>query len=612
MKIQFKQNGGGIPPFNYYTPITYQGKSSQVTTGDIKDNKDETSTKDILELIKGLKGLPSDIDYFTNRIRQFFANPFTKDNPSSLVSMYASIVRDANRFQFSQTQFQNSKTEISNKGGLDEIAIDPYGRVLAKDENGEIKYLSPTEYYNNRDKYVKVTNDDLLTQRAYNSPLDDNILTIVNSGTGMKTVTDRINSMINSLGTTEYKESNLTNGEKAGFRLLTTLAASAGIKAANIESLYKSELITKDQQNQIEAALHYVFTNLTDSEKALILSKTGDANEAKKYIYSLYAAKSSPLISIENTPYELKNGEDGVGKVKSNPLLQMLNGEGAVQAPFTMVTKDGTAGFNVTASYLPTINNIKSDCSIEELLSNSNLQGMMYMYGRRHITFGDQELSPDDLQHVMYSNQGVSIVYLPSIITSDGARQVNFGVLDEYKQACKDLTAKTGLSSPNLIENEQQLKDWTDILRSHGLDEYIGLDGKADSNLFSLFAVVDAYATDKINLDDKSNFIEEIDKPDQKIQDMLIKGLSTNYSSNQKNKNEYNYKVDVKDHIQPFEFRYDKVYKANVFIPITNDPNAAIRAYGDQITQDQVSEYEKLTEMWNKRNNQNTNSSDVL
>jgi hypothetical protein len=62
---------------------------------------------------------------------------------------------------------------------------------------------------------------------------------------------------------------------------------------------------------------------------------------------------------------------------------------------------------------------------------------------------------------------------------------------------------------------------------------------------------------------------------------MLIKGLSTNYSSNQKNKNEYNYKVDVKDHSQPFEWRYDKVYKWNVFIPISNDPNAAIRAYGD-------------------------------
>jgi hypothetical protein len=136
------------------------------------------------------------------------------------------------------------------------------------------------------------------------------------------------------------------------------------------------------------------------------------------------------------------------------------------------------------------------------------------MYGRRHITFGDQEISPDDLQHVMYSNQGVSIVYLPSIITSDGARQVNFGVLDEYKQACKDLTSQTGLTSPNLIENEQQLKDWTDILRKHGLDEYIGYDGKVNMDLFSLFAVVDAYTTDKIELDDKSNFIEEIENPD--------------------------------------------------------------------------------------------------
>jgi hypothetical protein len=65
--------------------------------------------------------------------------------------------------------------------------------------------------------------------RAYDAPMSDEILTTINNGTGMKEITSRINEMINTLGTTEYKESNLTRGEKNGFVLLFNLASRSGI-----------------------------------------------------------------------------------------------------------------------------------------------------------------------------------------------------------------------------------------------------------------------------------------------------------------------------------------------------------------------------------------------
>lgn len=620
MKVLFKQDGGGIPPFNYYTPITYSGKKSEVTTGDSKDsNKDNISDKDILELIKGLKGLPSDINYFTNRIQQFFANPFTKDNPSSLVSMYASIVRDANRFQFSQNSFNDSKTEITNKGGLDEIAIDPHGRVAVQNQEGTMSWISPQEYYQDKgEKYTKVTNDDLLNLRAYNDPMNDQILTWVNSGTGMKDVTTRVNAMINTLGSSEYKESRLTNGQKAGFRLLTDLAMKYGLEGKDVKSLFDSEIITKEQSVQINAALDYVYTNLTDPEKALLISKTGSDSAAKQYLINLYLSKSSPYLSITNNPYEPKQPSDS-DKVKSNPLLQMMREEGGTPRPLTVLTKKGDEAMTSTGTWYGGIPGVTRDCSLDELLTESGLQ--MMVDDKRNITFGNIQLDPDYFGDIMYVNNGAMVVSLPAVTTENGGKKVNLDVIDDYRAACDELKRQTGLQSPNRITTQEQAKIWLDIVKDKGLDVYYDENGKANPNLFGHFIVVQAYASNKIpGLKDEienSDFVQIVDKSNKEfkaLEEKIIRGLSTNSESEQDNKGKYTYDLDVKDRwIEPF---HNDVYRANLFIPIIDNPNAAYNGFGDQIYQTNVDENERLVQERRnkdeKSSRQQTTSSNLL
>lgn len=618
MKIQFKQNGGGMPPLTYYTALSIPQAQSTDITAESGSKDDDMSLKNIFDYVKGLSGLPSDIDYFTKQISSFFSNPFNQENTSAMSAMYLNLINKANLFKFSKEQFDNSKTQIINKGGLNEIAINPYGYVYVKDSNGETSLVSPEDFYQNRSLYVPITNDDLLNMRAYDAPMSDEILTTINNGTGMKEITSRINEMINTLGTTEYKESNLTRGEKNGFVLLFNLASRSGIQPANIEGLFKSELITKEQEPQIMSALRYVYTNLTPSEQALLKTKTGSDRDAMLYIYDLYNAKSNTNISITNEPYAAKTGSgDGSGNdsdLKSNPLVRIILGEGGENGKYTVVRSDGDQGFTIDATHYGKVPGINKNCNLDEFLTKSGIDQFMIKRGM-DITFGDQDLDILDLQDVMYDNKGISTVPLPAITQFDGSKKVNFAILDQYKEACRQFKQETGLNNFQFIKTEEQLNKWIEILKRNDLYAYANktIDGKFDSSLFGTFLVVDAYTTDKNKKYDKnSKYIEKVtDRSEiKRLYDYMVQGLSTNSESQQDNKNKYNYKFDPGDK-GIFEGFRDNIYKGTVFIPVHNNISAA---YYDsyQPTMQQVNGLESMYQQYQKRANQNSNSSDLL
>ena len=50
-----------------------------------------------------------------------------------------------------------------------------------------------------------------------------------------------------------------------------------------------------------------------------------------------------------------------------------------------------------------------------------------------------------------------------------------------------------------------------------------------------------------------------------------------------------------------FEGGYDIVYKANLYIPVSNNPNSAVNAWGDQWKEPSVDENELSYQQWSKR-----------
>ena len=66
MIIKFQQ--GGIAPLVSYEPVTVTGGAAATTSGESSSGSDLTD-KDLLELLKDLNGLPSDIASITNNLQ---------------------------------------------------------------------------------------------------------------------------------------------------------------------------------------------------------------------------------------------------------------------------------------------------------------------------------------------------------------------------------------------------------------------------------------------------------------------------------------------------------------------------------------------------------------
>jgi hypothetical protein len=99
-----------MPPLTYYTALSIPQAQSTDITAESGSKDDDMSLKNIFDYVKGLSGLPSDIDYFTKQISSFFSNPFNQENTSAMSAMYLNLINKANLFKFSKEQFDNSKT----------------------------------------------------------------------------------------------------------------------------------------------------------------------------------------------------------------------------------------------------------------------------------------------------------------------------------------------------------------------------------------------------------------------------------------------------------------------------------------------------------------------
>jgi hypothetical protein len=70
------------------------------------------------------------------------------------------------------------------------MAITESGHVLVKNENNELKALTPDEYLKNRDsgKFIPITNSQLLQERAYRSAHANGVFNTVNNSVSLPMV----------------------------------------------------------------------------------------------------------------------------------------------------------------------------------------------------------------------------------------------------------------------------------------------------------------------------------------------------------------------------------------------------------------------------------------
>lgn len=620
-RIQKFQVGGSFAAYTVpYIPISAQTTAGAYdpgpTTRDAassrgsKSSENELSMKDILKVFDDVKGLPIDVNYVLKDFQQMFTNDILlsvdgKPSYSSLVNYYLSNLGKFNQLRESKEQYDKVREELIKNNSLDEIAVNSRGNIIVQTEDG-IDAISLKEFKENPDSFRPLTNHELLELRQKNLPFGDSIYSSM-TGVGMDTIVRKINSIVQNLGSSDKKLEGYTVKQSNDIRSgLTAMQEAAGVEGSTmtIDGLYKNSILTKDQKGQAQLAMQAVYNSLTPQEKTLLGLHSSDTIDTLSNIVLSRTSNKfefNPTFQAELNIDGSKKTTESDDKEKENPLTLMQKQQGGVSRQLNLVNKERNTQLNINSTHYPIIPKVEGDTSIENMLYQSNIAGILQNFNS--ITFGDIRVPKESLKDIMYAQGGGDVAILPVTIDPQGNKIVDLSIIKEYEKAVSQVKAEKG--------TEAWYKELAPKLKEAGLDELMGYDGNVNKDRFGLFLVVEGYTTDKVlktnpNFEE-SEFIEKAADTNKDLETRIIKALSTN-------KDKDNYILDVDDKWGFLELGYDDVYRGNVYIPLNNNKNAAMIAWGQQIGTSSSHQYEKDYQIWQsgKVDNMQSTSSDVL
>ena len=249
--------------------------------------------------------------------------------------------------------------------------------------------------------------------------------------------------------------------------------------------------------------------------------------------------------------------------------------DGGERKSFTYITKSGDRGIGGTGTWYPTIARQKEDMTVTDFLNTGFLGASR---GKGGITFGDQSITEQDLNHIMLSNEGAMVVTLPAIIDQNNNMKVNLNIIDQWKDV--DKAHKEYIKAHPGISEEESEKYLAKLLKNANLDVLVDQStGLPNHKLFGQFMVFTAYTTDKVKFNTNSKYVHKIPDPSVELDQRLQKALSTN-----KDKDDYD--IDRQDWWELFGF--NNFYKASLFIPMSNDRNQINNAWGQSMSENEV------------------------
>ena len=615
------QQGGTTPPFVAYQPVIVSDKRTTATQEEAlaakatkESESGKLSSKDLYTMLKEkLKGLPNDVNIAMNQLQQLeqltsmdFDGSFTQN----IESKYLSTLQTMNQLSFSREQYDKALDNVKSNGGLNEAAIDQYGQVYMT--NGkDYKLMSPEKA--KQSGWKQMTNQDLLYLRANDPSLSgkDEILNVVNNGIGISQVTKMIQDSIGNLGTNSNSETAYATTQQGqliqGLNDFIKAAQETGQYDASIEDLYKAQIINKTQAQQAQQAIAYIYKTLPQNAKSLLKTRTegGTDKEALNLISTLVLSKTSEdrsfTVDLEGGPTKKSMSKDANAgskddtELKTSLPLQVMQDMGEADiAPVTIDKGDGVQ-MSVYGSFFSAINDKKGEpivnTSLQNMLAQSGLQDIVKNV--RSITFGDQKLTPEQLSKITYNNTGIVRADLP--VNEDGT--VKLSVLDDFNSAMNEIK---GLGNASREQVEA-------IKAKYHLDQYLKDDGTPDPKHTAPFMLTEGYTTEKNGIEDTA-YVKHIKNPtDDQIQ--LIKDSLTMGTGKDAKVPD----IDTFDWYNPFDyFGTENIYKATVYIPISNNVGAAIRGGNQNLDYNEALKYEMKYRNFQRMNNAKTTSADVL
>ena len=607
MIFKFDQ-GGWIPPLVSYTPVIVSDKRVPIATQETSNKSDGgLSSKDIFSMIKDrFKGLPSDQQAVMAKLTPIFAptNIWDPSTTGSTESKYLQALSAMANLEFNLNQYDKAYEIARANNSLNEAAITTTGQVYCVNltDKNDYKLMTPQQL-KNQSKYIPITNQDLLYLRA-NIPtmaFNNQLTSTVSTSTSMKQITDTIKSTIANLGNSSQDTTTYATAPSGtvitGMQTIKQLLESqTGQIDPTLQDLYKHNEKNSDQLKQAQHALKWLYRQLPENQKALIMLKTdnGTGEEAIQLMYELVAASLSDSMTsdwslVGGPTFKAISKQSNAGKVtdntemKSNFLTNVMLGQGAAQRELITLDVGEGSQLNVFGDFYNQIQTEKdntpiTNTSMADMLAKSGLQRITK--NLHAITFGDKKVSMEQLNNISYNNTGCVRANLP--VNQDGT--VKLEVLDDFNNAMNEIKLAG--------DNKTMIKS---IVSKYKLDSYIDSNGNTNPKTCAPFIVTEGYTNENVVKADGSKFIKKVDLNEDQIQ------LINDSINSTRGKKAAKFNIDE---------WFTDTYKAAIYIPITNNLNVGLQ--NQNIDQDETDSLETKYQNFNRMVGAKTTSADVL
>lgn len=554
-------------------------QSGTQSGGSSKGSSDELTKKDLIESLKGIEGLPSDVNFVIDKISkdlsmaEILKNPITGESPINISDAYLKSIQYLNQVKNSKNTFDNAYKSATQNGSINEAAVTSSGLLVVKDSEGKMNTVSAQDYLKNQDKYILQTNGDLLQMRRMDPKLtfSDSVLDIVENGVSTKTITEFINQFSSGLGTDTLQQQGYSKIQSQrisnGINIIQEAQKNGINLTGGIDGLYKTTKLSEDQKRQASEAVTALYKMMPTNYKSLLAIKSGNAENPDKGVFDLITLmidkNSSNKIQYqidkekEGKDSTEESSSDGVSsdKIKSSSVEQWFRGMGE-QKQFN-ISLDGSQGFIVKG------NTMGADDSGHPI-GISTLQGLSSSsFGKaldiNNATFGNgMRIDVNGSGKVIIDGNSITGVELP-IDTSDPTPKPDFNLLKLKEQADNLLTTKYNIQNPDDSTKltKAQLHQINVVYRQEGLPQkYDENTGQLIQQRWKRFALVKGTTTQEAIMGDvDKKYIRKIEE-DNEI---------SNYQTARRKLT-----GDEKYQFSDSWFGGDDLYQGTIFIPVTD------------------------------------------
>lgn len=593
------QTGGGLP-FVSHTPIFATSETGVPKTTKSEDSNDLT-TKDILELLKDMDGLPADMQLIIQSLKNFSMrdrmDPLGLNSSSNLASQYMNIINKIKVAKFNREEYNNAFNQLKGNGGLNELAVTSNGYLIGTNENGDFEYFTPDQINSeehSKQGYQLLTNSNLLYLRANSleAAFNHNLTTVAQNGIGMEVITKQINDILSNLGSSKESEEGFikmgSKGQiKEGLKYLQKAAQEIGDSSItdnmSVADYYQAGYLTEDQANQAQLALNYIWSALPTNAQSLLQVKGKSIEGAENIIKSLVYSKTSTESQFKASPKKMSkessesSNSENIDGLKLSPVQMMQLGYTDYK-PITL-QKGTTYATTVNAQILPMTYINKESLGVTTLnkVAESTFGGALDM---NNVTMGGQPIDPYSLQNVQIDGTNLYIMNLPVDKNSlDGTIKPDLAWMTKIEAIDEEIRNK------GITDIDQINKLYTDA----GLPVLINDNGQLNVQDYCKFGVLNGHALNTAfkDLDLLDNTVLEIDDEDQinNIISILNKGRS------EKDRIDFD-SESFFDSI--FGTKHSQMFEGTIYIPVRTNAFTGMISGGQYPTAETAEEIEAL------------------